>query len=71
MVKSNLLKEQKPIHSNRFTGAVQRKLPRARYPNARNEAVNEANKAGLNAGARIGQSGQYSRQCKEQKKKEK
>ena len=57
-----------PIHFVMFTGAVQRKFPRARYPNARKEAVNAANKAGLNARARVGQRGQYSQQCKDQKK---
>ena len=58
-----------PIHFVMFTWAVQRKFPRARYPNARKEAVNAANKAGLNARARVGQRGQYSRrQCTDQKK---
>ena len=51
-----------------FTGAVQRKFPRARYTNARKEAVNAANKARLNARVRVGQRGQYSQQCKDQEK---
>ena len=57
-----------PIHFVKFTGAVKRKFPRARYPNARKEAVNAANKAGLNAKARVGQRGQNSQQGKDQKK---
>ena len=51
-----------------FTGSVQRKFPRARYPHARRQAVNAANKAGLNALARITQRGQYSEESKNKKK---
>ena len=41
------------IYDNFFTGDVQRKFPRNRYPKAMRQAKKAANKAGLNAIARL------------------
>ena len=50
------------------TGSVQRKIPKEKFPTAMTLAITAANKAGLNARARINETGQYSEDAKARKR---